>query len=297
MLHFSIPVTKESACKRPATPDTLDVALAKCSFDDIASIWNYLWRDLETYDESVSWLPLSDLGIEFLFYTLPSVRDGLSNRRTWVKLARIARASYPRLARVFESTLNIDSVALHKSNSRPDDRLTLRDLKDDAGLLTNDHMSKKGVENWKAGPGRKKAWKTARTLRFANQDKTRLLRYSQKRKAIQNSELIPSIRQAPISSSIPTVMLEHGKSGRRRCLACPKPSAVKDLARRLGIPTSHTSWPRPRSRTLYPSADRFVDGDGGDGVEDQEDNDCSFEPGSWSGQSEDGLFPNMSDAT
>lgn len=182
--------------------------------------------------------------------------------------------------------------------------LTLGDTDDDVGLLSNNHMPREFVESWKVGPGRKKAWRTAPRLRFANKDWIRLLRYSQQSKAIFRSCPMPLrdselIKQAPISSSAPTVMLEHGMVGQYCSQTYPKPNAVKKIARRLGIPTSKTSRPRTLSKPFPPKADRLVDdhgGDGGDDVDDEEDDDDSFEPRPWYLLCEGDLFSDIGDA-
>ena len=229
--------------------------------------------------------------------------DDSWTRGTWAKVEKVARPFHLRLARVFEYKPKICSVALHKGHAHPDNILTLGNTNDDMGLLSNDHMPREFVESWKAGPGRKKAWRTAPRLRFANKDRIRLLRCSQQRKAIfpscpmplRESELVPFIRPAPISSSVPTIMLRHGMVDKYSSQTYPEPSTVKKFARRLGIPSSNRSRPRTRSEPFFLKADRLDDGDDSDGVDDEEDDDDSFEPGPSCEHFQGDLFPDMGD--
>ena len=224
--------------------------------------------------------------------------DGSWGRKSWVEVGKAARPFHIRSARVFEYTPSIGSVTLPTSHAHPDGILTLEITNDGVGLLSNDLMGRELVERWKAGPGRKKAWKTAPRPRFANKDWARLLRYSQQREAtsrscsapLQNSELISSIKQASISSSIPILMFEHGMAGQDGSQIYPKPSVLKNAARRFGIFTSNTSRPRTRSKPFSPKATRFVNCVG---VDDEEDDDDSFEPGPLDGYSESDRLTDM----
>ena len=212
------------------------------------------------------------------------ILDGSWGRESWVKVEKAARPLHLSLAKVFEYTPKIGSVALHKSPAHLDGILTPENTNDDVGLLLNDLMGKELVERWKAGPGRKKAWRAAPRLRLGSKDRTRLLRGSQQREGtfrssstpLRNPKLIPLIKQASISSSVPMVMFEHGMAGQNGSQICPKPSVLKNAARRFGISTSHKSWPLTRFKPFPSEAVKFVDGDS---VDNEEDDDDSFEPG------------------
>lgn len=87
------------------------------------------------------------------------IPDGSWGRESWVKVEKAARLFHLRLAKVFEYTPEIDSIALYKSHAHIDGILTLETTNDDAGLPSNDLMGRELVERWKAGPGRKKCLK------------------------------------------------------------------------------------------------------------------------------------------
>ena len=198
-------------------------------------------------------------------------------------LEKVARQFNFRFARVFEYTPKVGSVAVHKGHNHPDGRLALEKTNDDVRLLSKNYRLRELVQSWKVGPGRKKDWRTAPCLRFANKDVMKLLRHFQQEEAVfksrpfhlQDSEFIPLVRQALISPNVPKVMSEHTMAG-HRSRKYPKPSTVKNFARQLGIPTSNVRWPRNCSKPFSPKAGRLVDGDG---VDDEEDDDDSFEPG------------------
>ena len=219
------------------------------------------------------------------------------------KVEKIARLFRLKLARVLEQKAKIGSVASQKRHIHPGDILTCRITDDDVGPLSNDPLSRKSVERWKVGPGRTKAWRSAPHLRFENRDAIRLFGSSHQRKAnfrsrpmpVQDSELIPLIKKASISSGIPIVMLEHSMVDRYRSQMFPKPSAVKKLARRLGIHASNMSRPWIRSKHM---ADKLINSNGDDsvGVDIEEDFDDSFEPGPLYGNFEADVFSGMGDA-
>lgn len=325
MLHsYAVLLAKKSARRRSASPDARFVPSTERSLrwehhfgDHFRELREELWSWSEIFDyilDCVSLDPgvIDDKPGTQSYRKLASQRlyeenwrlDDSWNCGTWAKVKKVARPFHLRLARVFEYRPKICSVALHQGHAHHDEILTLGNTNDDVGLLSNDHMPREFVESWKAGPGRKKAWRTAPRLRFANKDRIRLLRCSQQRKAIfyygpmplRDSELIPLIRPAPISSSVPTVMLRHGMVDQYSSQTYPKPSTVKKFARRLGIPSSNTTRPRTRSEPFPLKADRLVDGDDGDGVDDEEDDDDSFEPGPSYGHFQGDLFPDMGDA-
>lgn len=234
------------------------------------------------------------------------IPDGSWGPESWVKVEKAARPFHLRLAKVFEYTPKIDSVALYKSHAHIDGILTLETTNDDTGLPSNDLMGRELVERWKAGPGREKAWRTAPRLRLANKDRTRLLRCSQQREGtfsscstfLRNPEFISLIKQASISSSVPMVMFEHGMAYQNGTQIYPKPSVLKNALKRLGISTSNKSWPRTRSKPFPPGAVKFVDGDsvdGGDGEDNEEDDDDSFEPGPPHGYFEGDRISDMRD--
>ena len=219
-----------------------------------------------------------------------------------VSLAKVS--VFRRSARVLEHEWKLDSVTLHNNHAYPDDILNCGHTNDDIGLHLNDPISRNAIERWKIGPGRKKAWRAVPRLRFADKYGLRLSECSHQRNAItrscsiplQNSELISFITRAPISFGIPTVMLEHSMVDQFRNQMSPKPSAVKKFARRIGIRTSNMSRPRTRSKSM---ADRLIhsNGDDGVGVDNEEDDDDSFELGPSYGYLEGELFTGMGDAT
>ena len=91
-------------------------------------------------------------------------------------------------------------------------------------------------------------------------------------------------------------MWEHGIRGHYRSEIYPKPSAAKKFAKRLGISTSNTSWPRTRSKPFSPEADRLIDCDGGNGdarSDVEEDDGDSFELGPLDGYYEGDRFSDM----
>lgn len=229
------------------------------------------------------------------------------NRGTWVKFQKAAKSSHVNLARVFEYRGKVGLISLHKSHAHPDDILTPRNTDDDIDIISNDNMSRKHVETWKNGSGRKKTWRTAPRLKLTKKDGLRLLECLQWRKAIlrshpmplRDSELFLLIKQAPNSFSIPKVVLEHGLVGRCKSQQYPKPSTVKKFARRLDLHTSNMHGRRTQSKPFSSMADRFVDGDeagGSDGADDEEIEYDSSEPGSSYWYFEGGLLFGMGDA-
>ena len=229
---------------------------------------------------------------------------GSWGRESWVKVEKATRPFPLRLARVFEYTPKIGSDESHRNHAPPDGVLSLENTGDDVGLFWNDLTGRKLVERWKAGPGRKKAWRMTPRPRLANKDRTRLLRRSQQREAsfcscstpFRNSEFISLIRQATISPSVPKVMFDHSIAGHNRSQICPKSSVLKNAVRRFGILTPNTSRPRTRSKPFSLKAIGFVHGDGndgGDGIDDEEDDDHSFEPGPSEGSFEVDRFSDL----
>ena len=233
--------------------------------------------------------------------------DDSWDRDSWVKVEKAAKPFRLRLARVFEYTPIIGLVALHKGHAHPDGIPTLEDTNGDVELLSNDLMGRELVERWKAGPGRKKAWRTAPRLRFSNKDRTRLLRCSQQREVtlrscstlLRNSGFISLSKQASINSSVPIVLLEHGMARPNGSQSSPMPSVLKNAVRRFRLSTSNMSRPRTRSKPFPPKAVRLVDGDsvdGGDGVDcfdDEEADDDSFDLGPSNGYFEGDRFSDM----
>ena len=139
-------------------------------------------------------------------------------------------------------------------------------------------------------------------LRFADKDRSKLLRCYQPRKAFLRSysvplrepELIRLIKQAPVSSSVPKTMFERRMAGQDRSQMCPNQSTLKVFARRLGIPPSNTSRPHTGSKPFYSKTDGFVDGDRGDAsdvVDGEGDDDDNLGPGPLFGRLEDDFFP------
>lgn len=217
------------------------------------------------------------------------------------------RPMHLRSARVFECRPENDSYVLHRSHTYPEHIPSLENTSDEVGLLSNDPISGKIVARWKSGPGRKKAWRLSPRLTFANKDETRLLRCSHRRKAIFDScpmplpgtDLIPFIKQAPTSSSVPTAMLAHGILAQCRSQTYPEPSAVKKIARRLGIPLLNKSSPRTRSKPFPSEADELIDcneGDGDAGVDVEEDDGRGFELESLDEYSEGALLSGIGGA-
>ncbi len=221
--------------------------------------------------------------------------DGPRKHVTCSTVEKFARPLHLKSARVFENSPKPISVALHRDDAHIDDIYKFGNTKDDFGFPSYERVSRRSVESWKVGPGRKKDWRTAPCLRFANKDVIRLLRRFQQKEAAlrsrpfhsQDSEFIPLITQALISSKIPKVMLEHTMAGQNRSRKYPKPSTMKSFARRLGIPTSNMRWPRTWSKQLSPKAAGLIHVDGAD---DEELDDDSFEPGSSDGFFGSNLF-------
>ena len=192
-------------------------------------------------------------------------------------------------------------VASHKSRAHADDTLTLRNTDDDTADLSDNNMSRKLVERWKNGPGRRKAWKRAPFLSFAKKDGLRLLRCIRRRKAIfcsqsmplRNSELFPFIKQTTISFGIPIVMSKSGMVDRYKTQTFPKLSAVKKLARQLGLHPSNGRGRRIKSKPFSYMPDSFIDGDeagSGECADDEENDSDSFEQGSSHGHFEGELL-------
>lgn len=228
------------------------------------------------------------------------------NRGTWVKSQKFAKLSHVNLVRVSEYRGKVGLVTLHKSHAHPDGILTPENT-DDIDIILNDSMSRKHVEMWKNGSGRRKSWRTAPRLRLAKKDGLRLLERLQPRKAIlrshpmplRNSELFLLIKQAPSSFSISKVVLEHGMVGRYKSQLYPKPSTVKKFARRLGLHTSNMHRRLTQSKPFSSMTERFVDGDeagGSDGADDEEIEYDSSEPGSSYGHFEGELLFGIEDA-
>ena len=65
-----------------------------------------------------------------------------------MKVERFAGALHLSSSRAFEYSRKISSVAFHRSDAHPDDISNSGNLKDDVGLLSNEHMSRKSVESW-----------------------------------------------------------------------------------------------------------------------------------------------------
>lgn len=217
------------------------------------------------------------------------------------------RPLHLRSARDFEYKPKIGSFLCHEGHTHPEHIATSESTSDEVGLLSNGPISSKIVARWKSGPGRKKAWRLAPRLTFANKDETRLLRCSYRRKAIFHScpmplrgtNLIPFIKQAPTSSSVPIAMVEHGTLAQYKSQPYPKPSAVKKFARRLGIPTSNKSSPRTRSKPFLPEADGLIDcneGDGDASVDVEKDDGHGFELESLDEYSEGALLSSIGGA-
>ena len=206
-------------------------------------------------------------------------------------------------ARVLEHESKVDPDASHTNHAHPDDTLICGNIIDDVGRYLDDPISRNAIQRWKTGPGRKKAWKTAPRLRFANKQDMRLFGCSHQRNAFTRSflvplhepELISFTEQVPISSSIPAVMLEHSMVGQNRNQMYPKPSTVKKISRRLGAPPSNMNRHRTRSNHM---AERLTNGDGDDGVSanHDEDDDDSLELGQRYESSNVDFFPGMGDA-
>ena len=74
------------------------------------------------------------------------IPDGSWGPESWVKVENAARPFHLRLAKVFEYTPKIDSVALYKSHAHIDGILTLETTNDDAGLPSNDLVGRELVE-------------------------------------------------------------------------------------------------------------------------------------------------------
>ena len=259
---------------------------------------------LTTFDRRVQVSKYRALsGTERAVYQPRSDREDPS----WGQSSSVSLAKVPvfrRSARVLEHEWKLDSVTLHRSHAHPDDILTCIDTNDNVGLHWDDPISRSAIESWKIGRGRKKAWRTAPRLRFADKHGLRLFACSHQGNAkihscsmpLQNLELISFITRAPLSFGIPTVILEHSMVDQFRSQMSPKPSAVKKLARRIGIRTSNMSQPRTRSK---PKANRLIHSNGDDGVDvdNEEDDDDSFELGPSYGYLEGEVFPGMVDAT